>query len=594
MTDLNMAWDAMSGADLSGRQLGGAELTGADLFKANLEGAVLRMAMLSECDLRGANLKGADLRGACLRNADMRDADMQGALLNEADLRGAVLNDANLQSADLSDTILNDAHLRKVDARHAIWDGATMDQTDLYFADLRGADCRFLKLERPWNTPRLQGVLLSPDTLGPSFSSEQEHSRTDRLRWTTMKGKLSDIDPLSVPIQQLINHNESEQAVELLRSMPDGRFYFWADERALSTIRDRWPVSPPPKRNRRHRLRPRDTFAFPVGPGAALNNADLERTDLYAFDLRGAHLQRANLAGAELGRADLRWADLCGANLRNSMLQRADLTEANLWGADLRGADLRETRWKGADFTATCHDNTTRWPKRFVPPTPGPPRPQPASTIWRSDPLQNRRAIEDELYKHGPADILPYIMGRMADISRPIDLRGARLSEISLTQLTDQELFLEYASLHHATLSEVTLKDGRLRGATFNESTLSRCNFEGADLAGADFYRATLTDINVQSADLQGASFEGAHLQNVDFRHADLRGADLSTAIFGTVQLQDVYWDALTRWPDDFPMNRLSEPPTTRQQIPLFESAQTAANRWSRSPETRHCPGSRE
>ena len=102
-----------------------------------------------------------------------------------------------------------------------------------------------------------------------------------------------------------------------------------------------------------------------------LSGADLSVTDLRFFNLKKADLEKANLSnsilfatelsGSNLARADLRevvaigtrfddtvlfganlqQAKLSGADFSNSILQRADLTEADLSWANLTDADIR-------------------------------------------------------------------------------------------------------------------------------------------------------------------------------------------------------------------------------------------------------------
>ena len=68
---------------------------------------------------------------------------------------------------------------------------------------------------------------------------------------------------------------------------------------------------------------------------AVVDKADLYRADLCRANLYGADLREANLYGANLYGADLRGADLYGANLYGANLYGANLCGANLYWANL-------------------------------------------------------------------------------------------------------------------------------------------------------------------------------------------------------------------------------------------------------------------
>jgi uncharacterized protein YjbI with pentapeptide repeats len=80
LSDTDLSWANLSGADLSDADLSGANLSGADLSDTDLSWA----------NLRGANLSGADLRGAALRWANLSDADLSGANLSEGRITRSV------------------------------------------------------------------------------------------------------------------------------------------------------------------------------------------------------------------------------------------------------------------------------------------------------------------------------------------------------------------------------------------------------------------------------------------------------------------------------------------------------------------------
>ena len=81
-----------------------------------------------------------------------------------------------------------------------------------------------------------------------------------------------------------------------------------------------------------------------------------------------------------------------------------------------------------------------------------------------------------------------------------------------------------------------------LTGASLNSLDLSQANLEGADLTGASFYRSSLAGANLRRANLRGVSFDTVALPGADMVHADLRGANARGVDFSRANLS---WAAL-------------------------------------------------
>jgi BTB/POZ domain-containing protein KCTD9 len=90
-----------AGKDMSGMTLIAANLSQQDLSYAILRGANLKGANLSSTNLAGADLSGANLQGADLKGANLQQANLIGADLRSADLRGANLEWTDLKGARL-------------------------------------------------------------------------------------------------------------------------------------------------------------------------------------------------------------------------------------------------------------------------------------------------------------------------------------------------------------------------------------------------------------------------------------------------------------------------------------------------------------
>ena len=97
LSEVDLTWALLVGADLSGATLSEANLEGANLLVANLggadlSGAYLSGALLDEADLSEANLDGANLSGAYLEGADLSEANLGDAKLVNADVTGAIFS----------------------------------------------------------------------------------------------------------------------------------------------------------------------------------------------------------------------------------------------------------------------------------------------------------------------------------------------------------------------------------------------------------------------------------------------------------------------------------------------------------------------
>jgi uncharacterized protein YjbI with pentapeptide repeats len=118
------------------------------------------------------------------------------------------------------------------------------------------------------------------------------------------------------------------------------------------------------------------------------------------------------------------------------------------------------------------------------------------------------------------------------------DLRGARLDEADLQEISLTAADLRGADLRGAFLVTANLREADLRGADLSMGT----DLRGAYLEGADF-QLTL---------LQGADLRRATLVRANLRWANLPGADLRGAIGITEeQLQDTFGDDTTRLNDN-------------------------------------------
>ena len=101
--------------------------------------------------------------------------------------------------------------------------------------------------------------------------------------------------------------------------------------------------------------------------------------------------------------------------------------------------------------------------------------------------------------------------------------------------------------LAYADLSQVDL-----RGAYIPEINLSQARLLGADLSGAILTEADLNRIYLHQANLSGANLKGADLRGAILTEADLNRAYLHQAKLNGANLTGASYNSHTTWPDNF------------------------------------------
>lgn len=112
--------------------------------------------------------------------------------------------------------------------------------------------------------------------------------------------------------------------------------------------------------------RPCANFSLADLSGTSFAGADLSGSAITGSRLWRAELNNAKLKGVDFTDSELILAGLSGADFAGANLLNADLSGSRLYGANLAKTNHLET----ANLAETCYDETTIWPKGFVPPPP--------------------------------------------------------------------------------------------------------------------------------------------------------------------------------------------------------------------------------
>ncbi len=177
------------------------------------------------------------------------------------------------------------------------------------------------------------------------------------------------------------------------------------------------------------------------------------------------------------------------------------------------------------------------------------------------------------------ACVEPLAFGRtIAGLLYGIDLSGVNLSGVTLAAANFSYTKLNEANLHGAHLAGSNLNHVQLRNAELFGAYLSRVSLVSADLSGADLSRVTLTAANLSHSVLSGANLCRSNLSQADLSQAKLEGAApkgkmprptrLEGAILFKTNLNNISWDASTKWAG---VTRLAEAKNVPESLKQLE-----------------------
>src|SRR5215469_7417849 len=135
LSDADLRYAKLRGADLSLVNLARADLLAADLSRVDFQFANLRQTTLEGADLTEADLGKADLMYTNLSSAKINGTKMSWAMLAYADLSGLDFSGVSLSTAYLQRARLSKGNLGGTDLSRSV-----LKEADLSEANLRGVD----------------------------------------------------------------------------------------------------------------------------------------------------------------------------------------------------------------------------------------------------------------------------------------------------------------------------------------------------------------------------------------------------------------------------------------------------------------------
>ena len=133
-----------------------------------------------------------------------------------------------------------------------------------------------------------------------------------------------------------------------------------------------------------------------------------------------------------------------------------------------------------------------------------------------------------------------------------LDLSGLDLSGVSFRRTNLIGTNLCGATLTEAVLTNSDLSDAKLITANLFKANLAAANLDRANLMAANLEKANLTDSKCNEANFIIASLRNATLDGGNFEQAHLNGTDFRGCILSNINLDGIFYNHLTKWPDGF------------------------------------------
>jgi uncharacterized protein YjbI with pentapeptide repeats len=127
-----------------------------------------------------------------------------------------------------------------------------------------------------------------------------------------------------------------------------------------------------------------------------------------------------------------------------------------------------------------------------------------------------------------------------------VDLSGAKLPNLFLSECELDRCDLSNAVAHAGSMRRVTCAGGRLTGMRWTSGEVRDTKFADCRADLASFERTGLSSVVFEDCNLRDADFRAARMEAVAFRRCDLTGADISGARLGGCSMEGCQIDGLT------------------------------------------------
>jgi uncharacterized protein YjbI with pentapeptide repeats len=126
-----------------------------------------------------------------------------------------------------------------------------------------------------------------------------------------------------------------------------------------------------------------------------------------------------------------------------------------------------------------------------------------------------------------------------------VDLSGAKLPNLFLSECELERCDLSNAEAHAGSMRRVTCADGRLTGLRWTSGEIRDTQFRDCRADLASFERSGFSQVVFEDCNLREVDFRAARMESVAFRRCDLSGADIQGARLGGCSMSGCVLDGL-------------------------------------------------
>lgn len=305
---------------------------------------------------------------AARNTACFKNATMTGALLPDADLSYVDFSSATLAEADLSG-----ANLFYTDYTNSSLSGANLSKAKLYSVSLGGAECvganliGSVLLNCDMNGTNLKNALLIDAILVNENYGKAEEG--EAAAESERKPYVYTIYDDNKPIYEAIDDTAFSKAYSLCDANLDGAAASNVVMSGLNLDRSSWRGAVLKKATlfnsiARWSIFADADFSYAILIGvsfhqAALGNVQMPKSRMYACDMSGVKLNRANFTGSRVEKVIFQNADLSNANFSRAVVNNCLFNDVNLSATNLSGAVFSNVIFENVNFSdclglATC------------------------------------------------------------------------------------------------------------------------------------------------------------------------------------------------------------------------------------------------